>query len=299
LLQELLTDYTLRNVALGSAILGAVSGVLGSFAVLRRQALMGDALSHAALPGVCLAYIWTGLKSPSVLMLGAAIAGWLGMCLVLSVTRTTKLDQNSALGIVLSVFFGFGVVLLTVIQKGDDANQAGIDKFLFGQAAALTHTHVVTMFVLSVAAIAVVFALFNQFKLVTFDEVFAKSIGVNTSLISYALVALLMVAIVVGLNTVGVVLMSALVVGPGVAARQWTNSLGKMIVLAALLGATSGVAGAIISVNDARTPTGPVIVLVLSAIVAFSLLFGSARGMVWRAGSKRRAGDTDPVGRQA
>jgi manganese/zinc/iron transport system permease protein len=281
LFRDLFLDYTLRNVALGSAILGIVSGVLGAFAVLRRQALIGDALSHAALPGVCLAFMLTGLKTPIVLMLGAAVAGWLGMLLILRVIRDTRIDSGSALGTILTVFFGFGVVLLTVIQKGNNANQAGLDKFLFGQAAALTQEQVTTMAWLGGAALLVVILLYKEFKLIAFDPEFAMSLALPTRRLDLLLTGLLVIAVVIGLNTVGVVLMSAMLVAPAAAARQWTNSLSHMLVYSALFGVASGVCGAMISVSQTKLPTGPMIVLSVTAIVIISVLFGSARGIVW------------------
>lgn len=280
-LHDLVFDYTLRNVALGSAVLGTVSGVLGCFAVLRRQGLMGDALSHAALPGVCLAFMVTGSKTPLVLMLGAALAGWVGMVAILRIVRHTRIDTGSALGIVLTVFFGIGIVLLTVIQKGRDANQAGLDKFLFGQAAALVQEQVVTMAVLGGTALIVVGLLFKEFKILSFDPEFAQSLTIPVHRLSGLLTGLLLVAIVIGLNTVGVVLMSAMLVAPAAAARQWTNSLSRMLVYSALFGTVSGLVGAVLSVVQQKLPTGPTIVLVLSAFVLVSLLFGSARGLVW------------------
>lgn len=281
LLHDLIFDYTLRTVALGSAVLGIVSGVLGCFAILRRQGLMGDALSHAALPGVCLAYMLTGSKAGVTLMLGAAIAGWVGMLLILLIVRRTRIDMGSALGIVLTVFFGFGVVLLTVIQKGNDANQAGLDKFLFGQAAALVTEQVVTMALVGGLALVVVAALFKEFKLLSFDAEFADTLGLRTNMLGTVLTGLLVAAIVIGLNTVGVILMSAMLVAPASAARQWTHSLSKMIGLSALFGAVAGISGAIASVLIKDIPTGPAIVVILGMIVVVSLLFGSAQGLVW------------------
>src|SRR5688500_8504563 len=127
-----LLNHTTLTIAMGAAVLGAVSGTLGSFAVLRRQSLVGDAISHAALPGIVAAFILTGSKSPLVLMVGAALAGLVGMLIVMLIANTTRVKFDSALGIVLSVFFGFGLVLLTWIQKQPEAAQAGLDKFLFG-----------------------------------------------------------------------------------------------------------------------------------------------------------------------
>jgi len=281
LLRDLVFDYTLRNVALGSAILGIVSGVLGCFAILRRQGLMGDALSHAALPGVCLAYMLTGSKLGITLMLGAAAAGLIGMFVILHIGRRTKIDSGSALGIVLTVFFGFGVVLLTVIQKGNDANQAGLDKFLFGQAAALVAESVTTMAVVGGAALVVVGLLFKEFKLLSFDPEFARTIGLRVPVLGGLLTGLLVAAIVIGLNTVGVILMSAMLVAPAAAARQWTHSLSKMIALSAIFGASAGLTGAIASVLWEKTPTGPTIVVILGVIVTLSILFGSAQGLAW------------------
>lgn len=288
LLQDLLFDYTLRNVALGSALLGVVSGVLGCFAVLRRQGLLGDALAHAALPGICLAFLLTGSKAPLALMFGAALAGWLGALLLLYIVRRTPLGENAALGIVLSVFFGFGIVLLTFIQRTGDANQAGLDKYLFGQAATLVWENVLTMGVLGALALAVVGVLYKEFKLITFDPGFAASLGFGTRRLSVLLTSLIVVAIVIGLQTVGVVLMAAMLVGPAAAAQQWTNRLSRMIALAAVFGAASGVSGALISISESRIPTGPMIILSLTVIVVISLLFGSARGLAWEWLASRR-----------
>lgn len=289
LLTDLFTDYTLRNVALGSAVLGIVSGVLGCFAVLRKQGLMGDALSHAALPGVCLAYMLTGSKMPLTLMVGAAVAGWIGMLLILEIGKRTRIDQGSALGIVLTVFFGFGVVLLTVIQKGNDANQAGLDKFLFGQAAALVQEQVVTMAAIGGLALAIVAVMFKEFKLVSFDPEFAGTLGFGPHRIGILITGLLVAAIVIGLNTVGVILMSAMLIAPAAAARQWTHSLTKMILISALIGAGSGVTGAVASVITDGVPTGPAIVICLSICALVSIFFGSAQGIVWDMLRRRRS----------
>lgn len=290
-LHDLIFDYTLRNVALGSALLGVVSGVLGSFAVLRRQGLLGDTLSHAALPGICIAFLLTGSRESIVLLLGAAIAGWLGALLMLWVVRETVLSEDAALGIVLSTFFGVGIVLLSLIQHRNDANQAGIDRYLFGQAAALIEKNVITFAILGGAALIILFLLYKEFKLFTFDPAFGETIGFNSTLLSVLMTTLLVVSIAIGLQTVGVVLMAAMIIGPGAAARQWTNRLGVMLLLGGIFGAASGVIGAVLSVTESGLPTGPMIILSLTAIVIFSLLFGSAQGMVrdwWQQRRNRR-----------
>jgi len=282
LLRDLIFDYTLRTVALGSASLGIISGALGTYAVLRKQSLLGDAISHAALPGIALAFLLTGSKAPLVLILGAVAAGWVGTLLVMGIVNTSRVKDDSALGLVLSVFFGLGLVLLTFIQKRPDATQAGLDKFLFGQAAALLERDVVTIAGLGTLALLAMLIFWKEFKLLSFDPEFGISLGFPMRRVDILLTTLLVIAIVLGLQTVGVVLMSAMVVAPAAAARQWTDRLGTMVALSALFGALAGVSGAIISSATARLPTGPTIVLCITAIVLVSLTLSPHRGLVWQ-----------------
>lgn len=281
ILQGLLFDYTLRTVALGTAVLGLVSGTLGAFAFLRRQSLIGDAISHAALPGVVLAFMLTGIKGPAVLMAGAAAAGIAGVLLVIAVTRSTRIKQDAALGIILSVFFGFGLMLLTFLQRDPNARQAGLNHFLFGQAATLLGGDVLMMAIFGGAALLLLALFWKEFKLLSFDRDFGASLGFPMPLLEVGITLLLVVAIVIGLQAVGVVLMSAMIVAPAAAARQWTDRLGLMVMLSGLFGAAAGVAGTAISGLASGLSTGPVIVLCISGIAAFSLLFGGSRGIVW------------------
>lgn len=282
------TDYTLRTVALGAAVLGIVSGTLGSFAVLRKQSLLGDAMSHAALPGVVLAFILTGLKTPLPLMLGALAAGWLGALLVILVVNETRIKQDSALGIVLSVFFGFGLVLLTWVQRQGPASQSGLDKFLFGRAAALVERDVAVMVGIGLIALILVVLLWKEFKLLSFNPDYAATLGFPVRLLDVLLTTLIVVAVVIGLQTVGVVLMSAMIVAPAASARQWTDRLSVMVVLSALFGAAAGVSGALISSLTTGLPTGPTIVLCISTVVVVSLLLAPHRGLVWDWVRRRR-----------
>lgn len=288
LFNDLFFDYTLRTVALGSAVLGIVSGALGAYAVLRKQSLLGDAMSHAALPGIAIAFLLTGSKSSLVLILGAAIAGWIGTLFIMSIVRSTRIKFDSALGLVLSVFFGFGLVLLTIIQKMPDATQAGLDKFLFGQAAALLERDVITMGVLGAIAIVTMMVFWKEFKLLSFDPDFGATLGFPMRLLDILLTTLIVLAIVLGLQTVGVVLMSAMIVAPAAAARQWTDHLGTMVFLSSIFGALAGIVGALLSSSIQRLPTGPTIVLCISAIVIVSLSFAPRRGLVWNWIRERR-----------
>jgi manganese/zinc/iron transport system permease protein len=280
-LYDLLFDYTLRTVALGAGTLGIVAGALGTYAVLRRQSLLGDAISHAALPGIVLAFILTGMKSTLVLVLGAALAGWLGTLVVMIVVRHSRLPEDSALGIVLSVFFGAGLVLLTYVQKLPDASQAGLDRFLFGQAATMLQRDVIVIAALGAIALLAVFAFWKEFKLLSFDPEFGASLGMPMRTIDILLTTFLVIAIVIGLQTVGVVLMSAMVIAPAAAARQWTNSLSVMVLLSALFGAAAGVTGAVISASASHVPTGPTIVLAATTLVLVSMAIAPERGLVW------------------
>lgn len=285
---EFFTDYTLRTVALGTATLGLVSGALGTYAVLRGQSLIGDAISHAALPGIALAFLLTSSKLPLVLMIGAAASGWLATLAVMAIVARSRVKYDSALALVLSVFFGVGLVLLTYIQRLPDAGQAGLDTFLFGQAAALVERDVVTMAVLGGCALLGMALFWKEFKLLAFDPAFGQSLGLPVRALDVGLTTLIVVAIVIGLQAVGVVLMSAMIIAPAAAARQWTDRLGVMVGLSMAFGACSGVGGTLLSSQMANIPTGPTIVLCASVLVLGSLLAAPRRGLVARWIRQRR-----------
>lgn len=281
-LELIMTDYTLRIVSLGSIFLGIISGVLGSFAVIRKQSLLGDAVSHSALPGIAIAFILTGTKRTEVLLLGALISGLISTYIILGINKYSRIKFDSALALVLSVFFGSGIVLLTYIQKIPKANQAGLDKFIFGQASTLLRRDVQIMGVLGLILIAIVIIFWKEFKLASFDADYAESLGFSTNRINTLLFAMIVTAIIIGLQTVGVILMSAMLTAPGVAARQWTDKLSIMVFLSALFGAISGFLGTLMSSLVSKLPTGPMIVIVISTIVIISLAFAPNRGLIWR-----------------
>jgi manganese/zinc/iron transport system permease protein len=275
------TDYTIRNVALGALVLGIVSGTLSAFAVLRKQSLLGDAMSHAALPGIVIAFLLTGQRSLPLLLLGAIIAGWLGTLFMLLITSQTRIKQDAAQGVVLAVFFGFGMALLSWVLRQNNAEHAGLDSFLFGKAAATVAEDVGVMAGIGAVVLALVALFWKEFKLISFDPGYAATLGLPVGKLDVLLTTLIVVVVVVGLQMVGVVLMSAMLVAPGVAARQWTNRLGVMVLLSAFFGALAGVGGALVSSFESGLPTGPVIVLLVSAVVMISLFFAPERGIVW------------------
>ncbi len=276
------SDYTLRTITIGTAILGAICGMLGSFAVLRKQSLLGDAISHASLPGIAIAFLITGTKDTNVLLLGALISGLLGAFWIRGIVKNTHLKTDTALGLILSVFFGFGMLLLTFIQKLPNANQSGLDKFLFGQAATLLIKDVWFMAIVTAICLFVLLLFWKEFKLLLFDADYAKTLGFNINFIDALITSFIVLAIVLGLQTVGVVLMSAMLLAPAAAARQWTNSLSTMVFLAAVFGSLAGVVGTGISASQSNLSTGPVIVLVAAVFVVFSFIFSPSRGLLFR-----------------
>ncbi|MEQ8966816.1 MAG: metal ABC transporter permease, partial [Azospirillaceae bacterium] len=285
---ELFGDYTIRVVALGAALLGIISGVLGSFAVLRRQSLLGDALSHAALPGICLGFLIAGTREIGAILAGALATGIVAALVVLLLVRRSRLKTDAALGAVLGVSFAIGVVLLTHIQGTENASQGGLDSFLFGQAAATLPGDLWIMGAITAAAVALVAAFWKEAKLVTFDPGFAGSLGLPVVLVDVVLTVMIALAVVVGLQMVGVVLMAAMVIAPAAAARQWARRLEGMVVLAAAIGAACGVAGAVVSALARGLATGPLIVLAVSAVVFVSILVAPGRGVVWDAAVRAR-----------
>ena len=272
--------YTVRVVALGGSLLGAISGVLGCFAVLRRESLMGDALSHAALPGVAIAFLLAG-RELGVLLIGAGIASWIGLRFSAAIVHTTRIKQDTALGIVLVSWFAFGIALLAYIQSIPDASQAGLDKFIFGQAAAIVEGDVMLVSVVGALLLLVLLLFWKEFKLVTFDPEFAGANGFRIGLLNTLLSTLIVVAIVLGLQLAGVILMVGMLIAPAIAARQWTYKLDQMVILAAVFGAFAGGIGAVISALDSDIPTGPMIIVVAFVLVLVSILLAPGRGLLW------------------
>lgn len=277
---NLLFDYTFQTVALGSLLLGIVSGIVGSFAVLRKQALLGDGISHAALSGVAAAFLLTGSRSTEILLLGALCSGLLAAFLIVKAVHHTRLRFDAALASVMSVLFGLGTVLLTCAQKLPNANQAGLSRFIYGQASAMTREDIIFMLVCCGVLLLMVIMLWKELKVFVFDRQYAAQLGFNCGLIDLLLSLMTVITIMTGLQTVGVILMSAMLAAPAAAARQWTDRLPVMVALAAAFGGICGVAGTYISSITEKLPTGPAIVLCISAAAAVSLLFAPKRGVL-------------------
>ena len=279
---NILSDHTFLTVAAGSATLGMISGVIGSFAVLRKQSLLGDGVSHAALPGVAAAFLITGVKSSGILLVGALISGLLAALLISVIVKYSKVKFDAALAAVMSGFFGLGTVLLTCAQKLPNAAQSGLSTFIYGQASAMLTSDIVLISVLSVVLLTLTLLFWKEFKLFCFDRDFSVQSGFSEKKLSLLLSFMTVITVILGIQTVGVVLMSAMLIIPAAAARQWSDRLYSNIILAAFFGGFSGVFGALTSGLGDGVPTGPAIVITASAIALLSLLFAPKRGIVNR-----------------
>ena len=282
-LRAFITDPNFLWVLGGTTLLGVSSGAIGSFAFLRKRGLVGDVFAHAALPGICIAFMLTGLKHPLILLLGAIATGILASLAINGIVRHTRIKEDTALGLVLSVFFGAGIVLLTLIQQSGAGNQSGLDKFLFGQAASLVDEDLVVTGSVSALLLLLCALFFKELKLLCFDAGFGRSLGFPMGAIDLLLMTMLVVGVVIGLQAAGVVLMAALIITPAAAARYWTDRLDRMVVLSALLGGVSGALGTVISAFSFHLPTGPLIVLAATAVFLFSLVFAPRRGLLAQA----------------
>lgn len=274
-------SYTSSVVLIGAAILGLTAGVLGSFAVLRERSLVGDALSHAALPGVAIAFILTGAKDATSLAVGAGIACLVGALLMVAIERTGRIRPDAAIGVVLAGFFSLGVVLLTYLSNFNNASQAGLETYLFGQAAGLLERDLMVMASLCAASLALIAVGWRPLKTTLFDPAFAGSVGLPVRTLEVAMTALLVVAIVIGIRTVGAILMVGLLIVPVVVARQLAGRLPRVLALAGVVGALVGATGALVS-QSAELPTGPVIVLVGVGAAVAAVLLAPGRGVAWR-----------------
>lgn len=280
-LLSILTNHTFQIVALGTGILGLLSGVMGVFLTLRKQSLLGDALGHAALPGIVIAFLIIQDKNMLVLLLGASLSGLLATALINWMTgRQSVIKQDSALALVLSSFFGLGTALLSYSQKIPNAAQAGLETFIFGQASGMLKKDVYLIIVTSVLVLMLIVLFWKEFKLITFDADFARTLPGPYGLLTRLLSLLIVVTIVLGLESVGVVLISALLVNPAIAARQWSHRMKTVVLLSGLFGLFSGIIGTLISSAGSQIPTGATIVVVATSITLFSILFAPKRGLI-------------------
>ncbi|MEK4969550.1 MULTISPECIES: metal ABC transporter permease [Cytobacillus] len=277
---QMLLAANTQWVLIGTLLLGLASGILGSFALLRKQSLIGDAVAHAALPGICIGFMLTGERSLIILLIGATVTGLIAAYCIQYIASASILKEDTAICLILSTFFGVGIVLLTKVQQMPSGNKSGLDSFIFGQAAGMVSSDVKLMAGAAALLLMVTIIFFKEFKLITFDAEFAKGLGLPVSALNFLFMTLLVAVVVIGIQAVGVILMAALLITPAISARYWTNSLSKMVIISGIFGAISGVIGTLISSLDRGIPTGPFIVVTATIIFFISILFAPARGII-------------------
>ena len=297
----ILRDYNTRLVVICTILLGCACGLMGGFLLLRKRSLMGDTLSHATLPGVGLSFILAVAlggdgKSLPILLAGAGITGVIGCAAVLFIREQTRIKDDAAMGIVLSVFFGAGVAILGVIQKMPEGSAAGLESFIYGKTASMVMSDFQILVFITVCVITCSLLLFKEFRLLCFDENFAAVLGWPVKFLDILLIALITAVTVAGLQAVGLILIIAFLITPAAAARFWTNQLDRMLMLSALIGAASGWIGASLSAFFPRLPAGAVIVLVAALFFVVSMLIGTERGVMIR--SLRQSQLEKRMGRQ-
>ena len=279
---EFFTTINSVYVFAGSMLLGLVGGVLGVFAVLRKQGLVGDALAHSALPGIAVAFLIMESKFLPGLLLGALVSGLIGSLCIYLLVRYTKIKMDSAMATILSVFFGVGILLLTYIQKLPLASQSGLESFLFGKASSILREDL--YFIISAFSFVLVLVLlfWKELKLFTFDHEYARISGFKREWLEFLFMTVLVVSVVMSLQLVGVVLTAAVFITPAVSALLWSSKLLSVVLLSAFFGMASGMGGASVSMFSSKMPTGPVIVVILFLFFFFSFLFAPKKGLVWK-----------------
>lgn len=275
-------DPNVRLVVLGMLFISLSSSLVGSFAFLQKKSLVGDAVAHSLLPGIAIAFMISGSKNPWVLILGALISGWVSILIMDFLTKRSKIKTDTSIALVLSVMFGLGILLLTHIQHSDFGNQSGLDKFLFGKAASLTLIDIQAFGLVTAVIVVLVGVFYREFKLLSFNYEFAQAIGMPVKALSFLMNTLLVLAITTGIQAVGVVLMAALLIAPAAAAKIWTYSLSKMILIAMGFALFSSLLGSFVSYTYINMPTGPWIVVILTFFTVMSLLFAPKRGVFSR-----------------
>lgn len=273
-------NYVIVVITLGMLLLGLSSALIGVFNNIRSQALIGDGLSHAALPGIVIAYMLTQNRQMYLLIIGAAIGGVIAIGLMNIIKKYSKIKNDAALALILASFFGFGQILLLLVQYSGDSNASSLQNFIFGQVATILLEEVYIIGIVSIVVILLIVIFYKEIKLFLFNSEYFQTQGFSRRIINLILTIMTVLVVIVGIRMVGVVLMSSLLIAPGVSARQWSDKLSLNLVIAGAIGMISGLIGALISYQIAYLPTGPVIVLVLSIIVISSLLFSPINGIL-------------------
>lgn len=275
-----LNSYTFKVVTIGCSLLAMISAIIGNFAVLKKESLLGDGVAHASLAGVCMAFLLTGRKEMYILLLGALIVGLICISLIHYIQIYSKIKFDSAIAMMLSSFFGFGLVLLTYLKKIPGAKKAGLNRFIFGQASTLVVKDIYFIVAIGLLLLFMIILFWKEIKISIFDKEYAKTLGIDSDKIRFMVSVLLVINIILGIQIAGVILITAMIIAPAVAARQWSDKLLTVVIISAIFGFLSGAFGSIISTLDTSLPTGPLIVVISSFFVIFSLVFSVKEGIV-------------------
>src|SRR5690606_25859316 len=280
-------DPNVVLVVVGISLLSVSAAMVGTFTFLDKKALIGDAISHAVLPGVCLAFMLAGSKNPYWIVVGAFATGALATYAISWVSQQTKLKEDTIIASVLSVFFGIGIVLMTKLQQTGNAALSGLDHFLFGNAISIIGEDILVYATLALATILAILIFYKEFQLLIFNRDFATVIGLPVKRLEFLFNSLMVLAVVTGIQAIGVVLMAAFLITPAAAAKFWTDRLGAMLFIAVVIALFSGISGAYISFVLPNMPTGPWVVVVLSLLAFLSFFFSHKKGLITRWYSKK------------
>jgi len=272
-------DTNINNVLIGTSVLGFTCGIVSVLVVLSKKALIVDAISHAVLPGICIGFMFTGVKNPIYLSIGGMAAGAAAVYLVDWISRISRIKKDASIAISLSVLFSFGVILLNIIQHSGNSNQSGLTDFLFGKAATIIESDLYLFLAVFTLVIFILTVFYQHLKIALFDAGFAKTIGLSERLSQGLISGLVIISTAVGIQTVGIILMSALLISPASAALFWTNNFKKAILISGSFATLSSILGVFISFLSADMPTGPWIIVVLSGFALFSAFF-SKKGII-------------------
>ncbi len=279
---NVLTEYSFIVVALGTVVLAIATSMVGSINILKGQSLIGDAVGHAAFPGIVLAFMLLGQKNSILLLSGAVVAGLCAFSIIEMITHTSQIHADTAMAVILAGFFGLGMVLKSYIQGNKHfvgGSQAGLATYIFGQAAYIIREDVIIIFIVALVSLLLFLFFYKEIKIHVFDSVYASTVGINSKWISFLIVSMTMLLIAAGLKAVGAILISSMLITPGVTGLQWSVRYDRVLIVAAVTGAASALIGTILSTLIDGMSTGPSIILVMSVIAFVSLLI-SPRGVI-------------------
>ncbi|RRC94054.1 metal ABC transporter permease [Erysipelotrichaceae bacterium OH741_COT-311] len=274
---KILLSYDFLVVLAGVLLLAIVSSIVGCFSVYKGQSLVGDAIGHATYPGVCLAFILTQSRNPFFLLIGVFISGILAYFTINLITTNKRITMDAALAIVLSGFFGLGLMLKTYIQGSEilkKVTSAGLKNYVFGLAAFIRKEDVYIILGVSIVILLLLVLFYRQIKMVIFDQDYAFTSGVNTRLVNLVLLVMMVLIITIGLKTIGAILISSFLTLPCLLANQHSKKLSHVLFIASTSSALSTFIGVYLSATNSGLSTGPTIIVVLAFMCLLSMVFG-------------------------